>query len=760
MVKVRDDQPLKENGQVDLPLWIEHLQKEVALAHPDRVLAAAELAEELEARAIAEQRQWYEGASSLRTGLEMADILGELHLDDETLMAAILYRGVREELITLEAIEKRFGGSVSKLIDGVQQMAAISQIQPSDLPAFGQKQSQLEQLRKMLVAVIDDVRVALIKLAERTCALRQVKTAPRDKRLRVAREVFEIYAPLAHRLGIGHIKWELEDLSFRYLEEDSYKYIARLLAERRMDRDGYIQQVIQQLSSAIQDQGIQGADLQGRAKHIYSIWRKMKRKKIDFSQVYDVRAVRILVPEVRDCYAALGIVHSMYRHIPHEFDDYIATPKENGYRSLHTAVLGPEGKVLEVQIRTFAMHDEAELGVCAHWRYKGTDASGKSNAYEEKIAWLRQVLEWQEEIGDATGLRDELQHDVTPDRIYVFTPDGHVIDLPQGATPIDFAYRVHTEIGHRCRGAKANGRIVPLNYALKTGEQVEILTTAGEGAPSRDWLNSALGYVKTSRCRAKIQHWFKLQDRDKNIDEGRQLLEKEFSRLSLEGLDLKAVAQALNLHKEEDLYAALGAGDVRLGQVLSMAQHLFGETEDLDQLDRLLTRPGQRKETATKDDVTILGVGNLMTQMAKCCQPLPGDDILGYITLGRGVTIHRQDCSNVGQLRAEDPNRLVNVEWGHKKAQMYPVDIRIKAWDRTGLLRDITLILANEKVNVLSVNTLTDKKENLANLLLTLEVQGLEALGQVLNKLNQLPNVVDVHRFRQKLTPSSAKSAD
>jgi len=703
MVKVRDDQPLNADGSVNLDQWMDHLQLDVKLVDPARVRAAADLAAELEKQAEAENRQWYEGASNLRTGLEMADILGELRMDDDTLIAAILYRGVREGLISLIAVEKQFGKTVAKLVDGVHQMASISQI----------------------------------------------------KRIKVAREVFDIYAPLAHRLGIGHVKWELEDLSFRYLEEDAYKQVARLLAEKRMDRAEYIKNVIQDLTLAIKKQGIEGADLQGRAKHIYSIWRKMKRKKIDFSQVYDIRAVRVLVPEVRDCYAVLGIVHSMYKHIPHEFDDYIATPKENGYRSLHTAVITEGGKVLEVQIRTFAMHEEAELGVCAHWLYKGTDAANKSNAYEEKIAWLRQVLDWQEEVGDLTGLRDELQGDVAPDRIYVFTPDGHVIDLPQGATPIDFAYRVHTEIGHRCRGAKVSGRIVPLNYTLKTGEQVEILTTAGEGSPSRDWLNPSLGYVQTSRCRAKIQHWFKLQDRDKNIEGGRQLIEKEFRRLSLEGLDMLALAKALNLHNEDDLYAALGAGDLRPGQVLSMAQQLFGETEDVDQLDKLLTRPSGRKAASNKDDITILGVGNLMTQMAKCCQPLPQDEIIGYITLGRGVTIHRQDCPNVSQLRAEDPNRLVDVEWGTKSVQMYPVDIRIKAWDRSGLLRDITVILANEKVNVMSFNTLTDKKENLADIQVTLEVLGLETLGRVLTKINQLPNVVEVQRFRQKSKSSN-----
>src|SRR5690554_6719936 len=422
----------------------------------------------------------------------------------------------------------------------------------------------------MLVAVVDDVRVALIKLAERTCALRQIKTATSEKRLKVAREVFDIYAPLAHRLGIGHIKWELEDLSFRYLEEDAYKYIARLLAEKRMDRAEYIKRVIQELTLAIKDQGIDGADLQGRAKHIYSIWRKMKRKKIDFSQVYDIRAVRVLVPEVRDCYAVLGIVHSMYKHIPNEFDDYIATPKENGYRSLHTAVITEGGKVLEVQIRTFAMHEEAELGVCAHWRYKGTDRQTSEDSYEQKIAWLRQVLEWHDELGGDSHFQDDLRA-MDQDRIYVFTPDGHVVDLPKTSTPLDFAYRIHTDIGHRCRGAKVNNRIVPLNTHLNTADQVEILTGKRE-APSRDWLSPALGYVNTARARAKVQHWFKLQARDQNIAEGQVLLDREFRRLALLDLDFEALAKKLKMKSLDDLYAAVGASDIGVGQELNAAQ--------------------------------------------------------------------------------------------------------------------------------------------------------------------------------------------
>jgi GTP pyrophosphokinase len=751
MVKVREDQPINPDGSVNISGWLIRLQDDVALTQPERVEAACELAQrlELDAASNSENAWSASGSSSFRTGLEMADILGELQMDEDTLIAAILYRAIREEQIKLSEVEEQFGATVSKLIHGVTEMAAISQIQmPEDGTVFGQNKSQLENLRKMLVTMIDDVRVALIKLAERTCAIREVKKAPRDKRLRVAREVFEIYAPLAHRLGIGYIKWELEDLSFRYLEEDQYKSIARLLSEKRLDRTEYIAKVLDLLRGKLEAEGIE-PEVNGRAKHIYSIWRKMQRKNIEFSEVYDVRAVRILVPNVKDCYTALGVIHGEWHHIPHEFDDYIATPKENGYRSLHTAVVGPEGKVLEVQIRTHDMHEEAELGVCAHWLYKGTDTNQTSDSYEEKIAWLRQVLEWHEEVGDANGLREELRNDVAPDRIYIFTPDGHVVDLPHDATPVDFAYRVHTEVGHRCRGAKVNGRIVPLTYHLKTGDQVEILTSENT-RPSRDWLNPALGYALTSRTRAKIQSWFKLQDRDQNIIEGRQQLEKEFKQLGLSGLDLAKLAKAVNYNSNEDMYAAIGAGDLRTGQVLSVAQNLFGETDDEEQLEKLLMHRRYHQGSKNADDITIFGVGNLMTQIAKCCHPVPGDDIVGYITVGRGVSIHRQDCGNALQLTTEDPHRMINVEWGEKTQHMYSVDVRVRAWDRSGLLRDIMSVLANEKVNVLSVNTLTDKKENQANILITLEVEGLQVLGRVLNRTEQLPNILEVQRFSEK----------
>ncbi|WP_148254736.1 GTP diphosphokinase [Aidingimonas lacisalsi] len=745
MVKVREDQPLTESGAVDIEQWLERLQEDVCLRDVAQMRQACEMADRVAREAEQPHKAWLNEGSSFRMGLEMADILGELKLDQETLEAAVLYRAVREGQTDVATITKQFGTEVADLIEGVLHMAAIS---PQQAPSESLSQhNQQENLRKMLVTMIDDVRVALIKIAERTCALRQVKDTTRDKRLRVAREVFDIYAPLAHRLGIGHLKWELEDLSFRYLHESEYKSIAHQLAEKRLARDRYIHDVVETLKGLLVAQGISRCDVDGRAKHIYSIWRKMKRKGIDFSQVYDVRAVRILVPEVADCYTALGIVHSQWHHVPREFDDYIANPKKNGYQSLHTAVLGPENKVLEIQIRTFAMHEEAELGVCAHWRYKGHDTGTKSRGYEEKIAWLRQVLEWQEEVGDVGNLSEGLNSDVAPDRIYVFTPDGHVIDMPKQATPIDFAYRVHTEIGHRCRGAKVNGRIVPLTYRLDTGQQVEILT-ATKGGPSRDWLNPSLGFVQTSRARAKIQAWFKQQARDQNLEEGKALFDKEMKRLDIEDMDLDALARQVNYTTPNDMYAALGAGDLRVGQVLHQAQQLFGETDDQEQLDRLLAKPRRMPSKESSDGITVLGVGNLKTSMANCCHPVPGEAIVGFITQGRGVTIHRQDCPNLLQLRVDEPKRIVDVEWGEKAQTQYPVDIQVEAWDRSGLLRDVTNVLSNDKVNVLSVNTLTNQDDGIACMTITVEVDGLETLGRLFSRIQQLPNVTDVKRLR------------
>lgn len=745
MVQVRANQPVNTDGSINLDAWLEHILSVDPAIEREPLREACEFAREAEQQAQAAKNIWADGTSSFQTGLEIAEILADLRLDQDTLMAAVIYRGVREGKVSLAQVHERFGPVVAKLIEGVLRMAAISASLNSRESLVLGSQAQVENLRKMLVAMVDDVRVALIKLAERTCAIRAVKNADDEKRNRVAREVFDIYAPLAHRLGIGHIKWELEDLSFRYLEPDQYKQIATLLHERRLDREHFIAEVMAQLQTELAATGVQ-ADISGRAKHIYSIWRKMKRKGLEFSQIYDVRALRVLVPEVRDCYTALGIVHTLWRHIPMEFDDYIANPKENGYRSLHTAVIGPEGKVLEVQIRTHAMHEEAELGVCAHWRYKGTDVKGNSDHYEEKIAWLRQVLEWHEELGDIGGLADQLRVDIEPDRVYVFTPDGHAIDLPKGSTPLDFAYRVHTEIGHNCRGAKINGRIVPLNYSLQTGEQVEIITSK-QGTPSRDWLNSNLGYITTSRARARIVHWFKLQDRDQNVAAGRALLERELNRMGLPPVDFERLAEKANLKAAEDLFAALGAGDLRLVQLVNLAQQMVEPDRATQQMELIPLRPSSYKPRK-HGDIQIQGVGNLLTQIAGCCQPLPGDPIVGYITLGRGVTIHRQDCATVLQLGGKEPERIIQVSWGPVPVQTYPVDISIRAFDRSGLLRDVSQILLNERINVLAVNTRSNKEDNTANMSLTIEIPGLDALGRLLGRISQLPNIIEVRRQR------------
>ncbi|MCP8899008.1 GTP diphosphokinase [Gilvimarinus xylanilyticus] len=745
MVKVRQDHPIAADGSVDIDAWLQRLEgiEQQSSATLAEVKRACELCQSVDILPSTDPHSWGEGTSCFRIGLEMAEILADLQLDQDTLVAAVLYRAVREGKLALTGVEAQFGETVAKLIKGVLRMAAISyQRNESDEKVFGkQSEEQADNIRKMLVAMVDDVRVALVKLAERTCAIRAVKTASPARRRQVSREVSDVYAPLAHRLGIGHIKWELEDLSFRYLEPADYKRIASLLDERRIARQEYIDNVLELLRSELKTAHIDG-EVNGRAKHIYSIWRKMRRKGIGFSQVYDIRAVRILVPSVRDCYTVLGIVHSLWRNIPHEFDDYIASPKENGYRSLHTAVIGPDNKVLEIQVRTYAMHDEAELGVCAHWRYKGTDTDAVQDGYEQKISWLRQVLEWHDELG---GDSEQLQNDLKAfdqDRIYVFTPEGHVVDLPKTATPLDFAYRIHTDVGHRCRGAKVNGRIVPLNYHLNTADQVEILTGKRE-APSRDWLSPALGYVNTARARAKVQHWFKVQARDDNIAEGQALLDREFKRLALLDLDFEALAKKLNMQTLDDLYAAVGASDIGVGQVLNAAQRLVDKEQPKEPVIPFKARSPKRKKDS---DVYIEGVGNLLTQIASCCNPVPGDAITGYITLGRGVSIHRADCSNILQLQSDEPERIIKVDWGHKPQSSYSVDVMIEAYDRSGLLRDITSLLDHERINISAMQTLSDKQKNSVDMLITVEIRGFDELSRVLTRLNQLPNIASARR--------------
>ncbi len=745
MVKVRESRHLGANGEINLKAWLEHIQSVLRLNDKESeiLLRACELAREVESLEGDKITGWGKGYTTLNAGLDMAEMLADLQTDGETLVAAVLYRSVRENKLADTDVKRQFGDTIAGLIDGVRRMASISALTSrSNEEVFGKASAeQSENVRKMLVAMVDDVRVALIKLAERTCAIRAVKNSPIAKRQSIAREIADIYAPLAHRLGIGHIKWELEDLSFRYLQPFDYKYIAKLLDERRLDRETYIESVISIIKNALAEEDIE-AEVYGRAKHIFSIWRKMRRKNINFSEVYDIRAVRILVETERECYAVLGIVHSLWRNIPHEFDDYIANPKENGYRSLHTAVTGPANRVLEVQIRTRDMHEEAEFGVCAHWRYKDTDSDKAQSSYEKKIEWLRQVLEWHDEIGGSPIEEHLHKSGVDQDRLYVFTPEGHVIDLPEGATPVDFAFRIHTDVGLRCRGAKVNGRIVPLNHPVQTADQIEILTGKRE-SPSRDWLNPGLGYITTSKARSCVHHWFKQQDRDQNIADGRAMLDHEFKRLAVSGLDYDALAKKLHLNTLEDLYAAVGTADLGVEKVLNAAQKLVNGDVSSQQVSSLVGKVSDEKSGA---EVYINGVGNLMSSIAQCCKPIPGDSISGYITQGRGVSIHRQDCTNILQRRSLEPERIIAVDWAEKPANLYSTEIAIEAFDRHGLLRDITTLLDREKINVSAMQTLSDKNKNTVQMEATIEVTDFGSLSRVLARLSQLPNVSSVVR--------------
>ena len=746
MVKVREDYPVTEDGQIDLSCWLERINSRAELQDPEVLRQACLFAKEAD-EIYEREHLWSTRTSSYLTGLAMADILADLKLDQDSLIAAVLYRAVREEKTTLDIITKVFGHDIAHLIDGVLRMATINQIiNPNHHnQKFSQSQNQLDNIRKMLVAMIDDVRIALIKLAERTFAIRELKDASPERQKRVAREIFDVYAPLAHRLGIGHIKWELEDLSFRYLEPDAYKHVANLLDEKRLQRDSYIQQVTQTLREKLSLADIQ-AEVSGRSKHIYSIWRKMQRKHLGFHELYDIRAVRILVTQVRDCYAALGIVHSLWKHIPKEFDDYIATPKENGYRSLHTAVIGPEGKALEVQIRTDNMHEEAELGVCAHWVYKEGIKGNKDAGYESKIAWLRQVLEWQEDMGETQmdELAEQLNQAIRYERVYVFTKDGHVIDLQAGATPLDFAYSIHTQIGHACRGAKVNGRIVPLTYQLQTSDQVEILTQKG-ATPSRDWLQANLGYLGTTRAQSKVKQWFKLQDREIHIHAGREVLEKELSRLSLhlKNTNLQEYAARFNVKTAEDILAGIGAGDIRPAHVVNLIADKLPSTNLEVNVQDVVRRSRQRHNTS---EVIVEGMDNIMVHLAGCCHPVAGEAIMGYITHNRGVSVHARHCVELLRLEADEPERVIDVQWQHVVSSVQSVNVLIKAWDRTGLLRDVSAVLANEHVNVTGVNTHSNKQDGTALMQITVEVSGVEQLGRILAKIEQQPNVVTARR--------------
>lgn len=668
----------------------------------------------------------------------VVEVLISLRMRNDAIMASF-FCSIPEDVLPAEQIKPMFSATVTELIEGVQKLRIVDEYQSLANKKEGEK-AHLEGLRKLLLGMAQDIRVVLIKLAERVQLMREIKSMPEDVRRRIASETMDIFTPLANRLGIWQVKWELEDLSFRFLEPDAYQQIASLLDERRIDRERYINDVVADIRQELQRAGIKG-EVAGRPKHIYSIWRKMVNKDIDFHNLFDVRAVRVLVDDIASCYAVLGIVHSRWQPIRSEFDDYIASPKQNMYQSLHTAVIGPEGKTLEVQIRTYEMHQHSEHGVAAHWGYK--EGGRQDDTYREKIAWLRQILDWKEEERNTADFIDRFKSEVFQDRVYVLTPQGKVVDLPVGATPLDFAYHIHTDIGHRYRGAKINGKIVPIHYELKNGEQVEILTTK-QGMPSRDWLNPHLGYLKSSRARAKVRSWFRQQDYDDNVIDGRQVIDRELHRLGLTDVNIEQLAGRYNLKSADDLYAAVGCGDITSTQIAGGLNEQF--LPDKDRRTQVLPRHRPREQADAKSEISIMGVGELATNFARCCKPVPFDRIVGYITRGRGITIHRKDCRNVERLETNESERLIEVEWSKGTSQTYPVDIHVKAFDRQGLLRDITEILSNDKLNVMAVNTLSDRKTHMANMTLTLEVLDVEQLSRALSRIDQLPNVMEVWR--------------
>ena len=681
------------------------------------------------------------GAGELAHAAEAAEIIGAL-TDSTELALAVLARGaLSAQRLSPEAATRVVGAPATQIAAALIRLGALGL--PRDWsPAQGLDTRQTETLRKMLLAVVSDPRLVLARLAEELVALRHARQLGAAERARRALEARAVYAPLANRLGVWQLKWELEDLAFRYLEADEYRRVAAALNERRADRERYIEQLCEALRAELAGAGV-AALVYGRPKHIYSIYRKMQRKQLDFSQLFDVRAVRVVVTSVPECYATLGIVHGHWPYIPGEFDDYIATPKSNGYRSIHTAVIGPQSKSVEIQIRTREMHEHAELGVAAHWTYK--EGGPRDAQYQRKIEWVRRLLEPDGgERADADrDLIEGMRTELFEDRVYVLTPKGEVVDLPHGATPLDFAYGVHTSLGHRCRGAKINGRIAPLTYTLKNGEIVEIITAKHE-APSRDWLAPEQGYLVAPRNRSKVRAWFRRQDSGDNVSAGRAIAERELARVGLRPEQLPALAQELRARDPEALYGLLGEGEITVTQLLHAATRL------VEPAPRPLVRVPRAVNARRRrgSPVEIEGVGDLPITWARCCAPLRPQPITGYVTLGRGVTVHRSDCASLGRMSALKPDRVLKVEWASADPEGMGVVLAISAYDRRGLLRDLSDVLAAERLSIDAATTRTDHATGIARFALSVALKDLEQLARVLRRLSQVPNVIEARRQR------------
>lgn len=737
--------------QVGLASWLDRVREILDGAELKQLEEVAHLTLQKELDSTVNHR-----SNTFATGVGMADILAHLHVDEDTLSAAMLYRSVREDITDIEEVKRKFGEQVYNLVKGTLAMGKLSELIEKNKRLedhFNNNQREhLSGIYKMLISVTEDVRVVLIKLAERTYSLRELANSSRERQERVAREILTIYSPLAHRLGIAQLKWELEDLAFRYLAPDRYKEIASLLNEKRLEREHYIQFVIDRLKSELAAHGIE-AEITGRAKHIYSIYRKMKSKNLSFDQLYDIRALRVLVNSVPECYHSLGIVHQIWRHIPHQFDDYITNPKANGYRSLHTAVIA-ENKSLEVQIRTHEMHDEAELGVCSHFNYK-EGSKNTDHSFNHRLHSLRAVLEHYQERNETTVHQnedetegfDQLQDFEGFEKIYVFSRDGDIKELPRGSTVLDFAYHVHTEVGNKCYAARVNQRYVPLTYTLKTGEQVEILTKK-DREPNRDWLVNSLGYIKTARARDKLRHWFRQQDRSKNLEVGRELLNKELSRLAIhpKSIDLNDYSSHFNVKTGDDILVSLVSGDISLHALINQINRQMHLDQDEPELVLKPTLNPRASHTLSAHGILIDGLDNVELHIAQCCQPVHGESIAGYITLNRGVSIHKVLCSDYQRMIKQEPERAVEADWEMQPTRGQSVQIVVEAYDRRGLLKDLTQVIFSDQINIRQVNTISEA-DGIANMKLLIEVKGLAQLSRLLARLEQQPGIISARQI-------------
>lgn len=669
----------------------------------------------------------------------VAMILADLNMDEATIAAGLLHDVLEDTNVTYETLVGKFGEEIANLVDGVTKL--------KKLKYKTKQENQAENLRKMVLAMAKDIRVIIIKLADRLHNMRTLEYMSEEKKKEKALETLEIYAPLAHRLGISRIKWELEDLALRYLDPEGYYDLVEKVSKRRKEREAYIQRIIKQIDEKLEEMNIT-RDISGRPKSFYSIYKKMVYQNKSFEQIFDLTAIRIIVDTIKDCYGVLGIVHTMWKPIPGRFKDYIAMPKPNMYQSLHTTVIGPEGEIFEVQIRTWEMHRTAEYGIAAHWKYK--EGSVKTDNFDEKLAWLRQLLEWQKELKDPREFMETLKIDLFADEVFVFTPKGDVINLPNGSTPIDFAYRVHTAVGHNCVGAKVDGRIVPLDYKLKNGNIVEILTSSNSSGPSIDWLK----IVKSNQAKNKIRQWFKREQRGANILKGKELLEKEIKRQGLKVGEvlkeewIKKVANKLSLNTPDDLYAGLGYGSITISQVMSRLREYYNEhygirIDEANEEAKISEQISARGRKRFTQGVSIKGVENIKVKFSKCCNPVPGDDIIGYITRGRGVSIHRKDCPNLSSLEGKE--RFIEVFWNTDEKAEYPAEIQIKGTDRPGLLTEITSKITEAQLSLLALNARTNK-EKLAIINMTLEIKDIDQLRELMKKIKKLKGVIDVYR--------------